>query len=47
MAASCDYDDIFVVVWVLVILAELYLVYGGGTSASVAVMPTNEVWPFV
>jgi hypothetical protein len=46
MATSSSYDDIFVVMWVLVILSELDLFDHGGAFGSLLIIPVGH-WPFI
>jgi hypothetical protein len=45
MVTSSRYDDIFVVIWVLVVPSELDLFNRGGTFGSLLIIPVGY-WPF-
>jgi hypothetical protein len=44
IATLSEYDNIFVIIWVLVIFVKLHLVDGGGTFASMIIIPVHH-WP--
>ena len=47
IATSGEDDNIFVIVWMLVIHTKLYFAYGSKTLTATMAILINEFWPFV